>query len=141
MSKLSQQKFKQVSLSEFSSIHLASVYGASAVFQALDWTPGDIGMNKPDKNPCPGEADIIVVGWSCCRECLAKPQCSVIAFGKNVWISFSFLQWDGCLSFWISASSWKELEPVLENNFGHDLDLAPMGLSPEESGDLLPLDP
>lgn len=42
--------------------------------------------------------------------------------------------------FRISTSSWKELETVLENNFGHDLDLASIRLSPEESGDLLPLD-
>ena len=41
----------------------------------------------------------------------------------------------------VASVSELELETVLENNFGHDLDLAPMGLSPEESGDLLPLDP
>lgn len=105
------------------------------MFQALDWTPGDIGMNKPNKNPCPGEADIIVVGWSCRPECLPSPSVLLLLLEKMSGLAFYF--YNGM----VASVSELELETVLENNFGHDLDLAPMGLSPEESGDLLPLDP
>lgn len=79
-----------VSLSEFSPIHLANVYGASAVFQALDWTPGNTGMNNPDKNPCSGEADIIVVGWSCRLECLPSPSILLLLLEKISGLAFHF---------------------------------------------------
>lgn len=51
---------------------------------------GNTGMNKPDKNPCSGEADIIVVGWSCRLECLPSPSVLLLLLEKNSGLPFHF---------------------------------------------------